>query len=88
MTGEDQWNKQINKILNAPWLCLKEKNIQFYFWFLFLYSKPMIYYQQLEAISQRWYSAEGVQTHMAHILSLQVFAFSPGDIMLTLLLLA
>lgn len=48
----------------------------------------MIYYQQLEAISLRWYSAEGAQTHMAHILSLQVSVFSPGDIMLTLLLLA
>lgn len=62
------------------------KKIQFYFWFLFLCSKPMIYYQQLEAISQ--YSAEkGVQIHVAHI-SLRVLVFSPGETVVTLLLLA
>ena len=48
---------------------LKRKNIQFCFWFLFLYSKPMIYYQQLEAISQPLVLSRGsADTHGAHSL--------------------
>lgn len=48
---------------------LKRKNIQFYLWFLFLYSKPMIYYQQLEAISQPLVLSRGsADTHGTHSL--------------------
>lgn len=59
---------------------LKRKNIQFYFWFLFLYSKPMIYYQKLEAISQLLVLSRGsTDTHDAHFLPTGLCLLSWGS---------
>lgn len=57
------------------------KKIQFYFWFLFLCSKPMIYYQQLEAISQPLVlSREGsTDTHCSHFLPMGPCLLSWGN---------